>query len=80
MNEELTRGLLARSRDERVHSAVWDFREGKSSWSQLLRDDAVRRELKQWYAEAFAEQAARGNTPERMRQRLLDTGVLKSER
>lgn len=77
MNEELARGLLDRSRDERVHSAVWDFREGKTSWAELLRDDGVRRELRRWYAEAFAEQAARGNTPERMRQRLVDSGVLR---
>lgn len=76
MNEEIAQGLLERSRDDRVHSAVWDFREGKATWSEVLREDAVRRELQQWYAEELEEQASLGHTPERLRERLVDAGII----
>lgn len=64
--------LLERTRDPQVHDRIWDYREGRTTRSQLYRDEAFVRELKAWYAEATAEQHALGHTPDRVRARLAE--------
>lgn len=68
---EKLKSMMARHPDPELHSAIWDYREGKISRRDLQRHPAFGAAMNADTARMKAELEARGFTPERLHDKLV---------
>jgi hypothetical protein len=71
--------VMDRHRDPELHTAIWDYREGKISRRELMTHPAFSGAMRADAAELQARLEAEGMTPARLRARLEDALVAAGE-